>query len=771
MKKRKKHASAKKTSVPAPKKAIIPSSYLAGLAIAISIAAFYWQILYGRYMMWEDAIGYHYSNVAYIVNQLREGIFPWWNPYSFGGNVLAADIQACIFYPFHWLMLIPQAIFGTSFIFLAWYIVLHLIWMARGQYAVLREFGFGRKASVFGATGLVLSGYVTGQFIHMIFILAAAWMPWAFLFFHKSLTGKKWKHVFLAGICLGMSMLGGLPQISVHFFYFLALYGIFHIAASKKYKVKAIGKTVLRMGAVFCLALGISSVIYIQTIELINYTPRQNMTYEEAVDDSLLPGRLITAFAPKFFGAVNGIYENRGYYWGKGGSWLYWESQIYLGLSVLLFAVFGFLKWRSSLRYFFLAVSVIAVIASMGKTFPLFKFIWYLVPGMKLFRVPSRFLFYLAFCFSFLSAAGIQAFWETDTNTRKKLFQAVLITGAGFFVVWLVFVTGFFSESSKAFTRKEIYQQATAEWLWQALICASLGITIFFLNRNPRSSVLFGLLAVILWADLFRAHGSFNYGSQTPQQFYPDNKLVQFFRGESRKGLFRVNARTGNRMILQKNHGMVQNVFTLQGYNPLRPLGLFRLEKSIPKERVLDLYNVKYGITVDPSGRLGLGERSTYVSRFWFADSVKIISDTSMVFSLLSAKDFPYKSKVILTKPIPDFFPTPYDSIYDRIDVGKYTSSYIKLKVKCNGPKLLIASENYFPGWKARVDGSPQKIRVADRTFWAVPIYSAGDHTIEFHYSSNAFRLGSVISLLTLVTAIAGILLVSRKKRIFNRSD
>lgn len=727
------------------------------LWIAMAVLAFYGQLLFGKYWMWEDAIGYHFANIKFAVDQLRQGVFPWWNPYNFGGNVYAADIQTCTFYPGHWLFLLWQLVFGVRFASLPWYLCLHLIWMGIGQYHLLRGFDVGRKAALLGAVGLVLSGYVTGQYIHLVFILAAVWMPWSFHFFRKMLQESSWRAAILSGLCAGMSMLGGLPQVSAHFFYFLGIYGVYHLVSEKRKAVKEMLLPAARIAGVFVIALGIAAIGYLQTMDLIEFTPRQQITYEEAVDDSLLPGRLITFLAPGFYGNVNGVYSNRPAYWGDGGIWLYWECQVYIGLLLIFFAVIGFLQWRSPLRYFLLAAVIFSVIASMGKTFPLFKLVFYTVPGMRLFRVPARFLFYLPFCASILAAIGLQSLWSISEERKKILLKTCAIAAGVFAALWVLFKLGMFSDAVPAFSKAENYAKAGNEWLWQAMVCGGIAAGLYQIFKDRKSALGFGVLLLVLCLDLYRAHGTFNHGEQTPDQFFPQSPLVEFLQKKREEGLFRINARVGRQMVLQKRQGMVHGVFTLQGYNPLRPVSLIRAENQWPLDRVWDLYNARYGIVVDPkSKRMGVQERPSYLPRFWFADSVEVEPDTGLVFKRIAKPEFPYRKKVLLTKSIPAFQPVPFDSVTDRIHVKSYQASEIELEVECGGPKMLIASENYYPAWKAEIDGEFAEMHQANRCFWALPL-PPGKHTVRFFYSSGTFRAGAFISLLFWIGAGFGL--------------
>ena len=78
-----------------------------------------------------------------------------------------------------------------------------------------------------------------------------------------------------------------------------------------------------------------------------------------------------------------------------------------------------------------------------------------------------------------------------------------------------------------------------------------------------------------------------------------------------------------------------------------------------------------------------------------------------------------------------------------------YRNNSIKLNVNAERPKILVLSETYYPGWKVYVDGEEKKILKSNCAFRAVPL-SAGQHEIEFIYDPLSFKVGLVITLLTI---------------------
>lgn len=67
---------------------------------------------------------------------------------------------------------------------------------------------------------------------------------------------------------------------------------------------------------------------------------------------------------------------------------------------------------------------------------------------------------------------------------------------------------------------------------------------------------------------------------------------------------------------------------------------------------------------------------------------------------------------------------------------------------------MLIVSENFYPGWTARVDGRDARAERADYSLIGVPL-SAGARKIELEFTSAAYQKGRVITLFALAAALA----------------
>jgi len=70
----------------------------------------------------------------------------------------------------------------------------------------------------------------------------------------------------------------------------------------------------------------------------------------------------------------------------------------------------------------------------------------------------------------------------------------------------------------------------------------------------------------------------------------------------------------------------------------------------------------------------------------------------------------------------------------------------MRLSVVSDRPALLVIADNWFPGWRARVDGQDAPVLRAYHSLRAVPV-DAGTHTVELYYRSGLLRVSLAISL------------------------
>jgi hypothetical protein len=78
----------------------------------------------------------------------------------------------------------------------------------------------------------------------------------------------------------------------------------------------------------------------------------------------------------------------------------------------------------------------------------------------------------------------------------------------------------------------------------------------------------------------------------------------------------------------------------------------------------------------------------------------------------------------------------------------------LRLRVQTDASALLVLAENWYPAWKARVDGQETAVLRANHTLRAIPV-APGEHDVEVYYDAASLRLPLVVSLLSLLGVLA----------------
>jgi hypothetical protein len=94
-----------------------------------------------------------------------------------------------------------------------------------------------------------------------------------------------------------------------------------------------------------------------------------------------------------------------------------------------------------------------------------------------------------------------------------------------------------------------------------------------------------------------------------------------------------------------------------------------------------------------------------------------------------------------------------------RVAVLREEPEEIELVAEAPEAAWLLALRSYFPGWRATVNGGPVEIRRANVAYMAIPL-TQGTNRIQLRYEPASFRIGAVISVVSLLT-LASVLALS----------
>ncbi|HET6345963.1 MAG TPA: hypothetical protein VFH51_13595, partial [Myxococcota bacterium] len=365
--------------------------------LLVLVAGFFWRPLFTA-GVWlpiggGDLASFFYPLYSFIYHSIQAGQFPLWNPYTFGGMPVAADVQSGMFYPPNLLAwyLLPSYDYGT----LEWLLILHYIWAILGMYLWLRDLRLLRLAAVAGAAAFAFCGFMTAHFGHMPMIFTAAWLPWNLLLARRAATRANPLWVVLAGFALALTFLAGHPQTTLYEGLAVALYWLFLLWQADRptpdpSAPPATGRfaflagvrrdprsaPAIRLALILLIAAGLSAVQFLPAQQLAGESLRSAITYEEATEHAMQPVGLLNLLLPRVYGA------NPQNYWVP---WQSTENWGYLGVVVLLLVAAGLVLRRDRRQGFLLALGGLALLAMLGPFSVLFSWIHGLLPGFDRF--------------------------------------------------------------------------------------------------------------------------------------------------------------------------------------------------------------------------------------------------------------------------------------------------------------------------------------------------------------------------------------------------
>ena len=71
-------------------------------------------------------------------------------------------------------------------------------------------------------------------------------------------------------------------------------------------------------------------------------------------------------------------------------------------------------------------------------------------------------------------------------------------------------------------------------------------------------------------------------------------------------------------------------------------------------------------------------------------------------------------------------------------------------------PSHLLIAENWYPDWRAEVDGRPGVVRRINHTLLGVDL-PPGSREVRLRFESSAYATGKVISVVALLLALVGL--------------
>ena len=711
------------------------------------------------------------------------GGFPLWNPYLYGGMPYVAAMHGDIFYPTFLLrLLLPTDVAMT------WSFILHVFLAGLFAYVFLRACGLGFFGALLGGLAYMAGGNVAGLVSpgHDGKLYISALLPLTlYLVLRGVHDARRWAWGALA-IVIGLAVLSPHPQLLQ---YLLLLSGAFslYVALSGFGGVKldrpvALRRLVLAGGSII-LGGAIGAIQYLPVREYVPFSPRAGgKGWEHAISYSMPPEELLNTYLPQFTGMLDK-------YWGRNG--IHFHSE-YIGAVVLVLAGLGF-GWtltRGGRRFiwFWLGTLIVSVLWALGGYTPFYHIVYAIVPGTKFFRAPSTMLYIVSFSVAVLAACGM------DRVVAGQVRSRYLLAWLGFALLFAILgASGGLTNLAASVAAPERVDAvldnsrdlAMGSIRSFAFVAIAIGLIWAIVTRRLAVATGGFLLVAAVALDLWSVERSYWMFSPPASRLYAADETIRYLATQPQPArvlplplsaefapadpFLRPGGQANGLMTHQVRNVLGYHGNQLGRYNDL--LGMDEGGKQIANPNVWALTNTRYFLTNSDSLPIPGAQRVLGPSR-------DAAGSTLYLFRLPGENPFAWLAPVIVKAPDDQVLSTVLDPRFDvrraalfdpgaavkgqqvsalpdplatTVTATRYEPGSVTLTLNAPAPEgsALIVSENYYPGWKAMVDGREAPLGRADYTLIGVAL-PAGARTVQLTFDSAPFHMGKAITLIAL---------------------
>ncbi len=696
------------------------------------------------------------------LNELRQGRWPLWLPCIDSGYPYFADPQAASFYPptiINWGVHLFTGTPTFSIEALELEAALHVLLAAVTAYGFLRGEVRSRLAALIGALAFSFGGYLLSYPMLQLAILeTAAWLPAILWALRRVTTRGDVRSVILAGLLFAMCALAGHPQTLVMIAYVAVAYFVFCVWRTRLH----LRRVILLLGATGVLALLLSAIQLLPTLEFMRLSSRAELTVDTAgtgfpfsdVAQFIAPGS-ISRYSPLYIGllplalAVFAIgtasvscartLSMRLAQTSMSGPPAApdesgWKPRLRGGVNVARRFIAGQTTHRgtasspnrvthsqperSARILFWSCVAVVALLISFGNRTPLFEALYTFAPGFRLFRDQERHALIVVWALSLLAAYG-----------SDVLFQSV--------------------------------SQSMRRWL----PIAALIIVAIDLAANTRS---------VNWVPAYDP--------------FPAQAALTAIKADAAAGTPVANApaanpdfRLHNEQRLLGHAACMAGLNEVGGITPIHIAAYQDFIKQVPREVRWQILNVRYVVTWRSAldGHLGQpidstllqqqgeGKDATYVYRLaedhpraWIVHEVAVKADRTSIYAALGEPEFNVRRTALTQSPI-EVVP---NQALEPISITRLDPDHITAEATLTTPGLLVLSEVNYPGWTAAVNGVEQSVIEVDGAIRGV-VLGTGQSHVDMTFQPMSLQVGGGASVLALLICVGGWIGSRRRRR------
>jgi hypothetical protein len=762
------------------------------------------EILGTRRLVFRDAQITHWPWRRIAMTELSAGRVPFVNGAASGGEPLLANPNAALLYP---TVLLEKVLPRASAFNLHY--LLHVVWAFFGARALAKRLGASPGAAFFSGVAFAFSGMMLSYAsAFMNSSAAAAWMPWcaaAALDLARSAHARaSVRSAAALALAFGLQLLAGEPALSLVtalFSAFLCIGEILVFRSSPLELTRAVAAGIPASVA----AAALSAALLLPLAAVLPLTYRGQHLYSERAFGAspFALWRIVEWFFPRFGGDPGAL--------GVGAHWQYalhsgdlvyiWCVTLgVLPLLVVLCAATRKAFWTRPAAWL-AGGGVVALLFSLGTAFPparlLFSF-----STLRRLRYPIKLYLVTTLCAALLAGFAVDRVREATRRRRETILLGVVAA---------LYVAAVFAAAPGGWLDRQVEPLLARLALPPAALLPAIRSTF-------RADALVGLAtAAILAAFLLarrRASGGVGGGALAfaalltalpwalPLFVSADHTALSrrpaVLAAMSPPGPVYVSPRLPEFNVLSSGTAHPRMESTVSR------LARVQVEELIPQTGAP--FGVRYEFDSDPDGSYGYYNRlcqealaassaeekvrilRTYGARWMLEDEGPLLpgvravtgfeiagrrllllelpdplpevrwarratraNSLSGALALVRSGGFDPASEVVL--PGSGDAPPPAGPAARLADV-RVEPDRAAVRVDAPAPGHLIFSRTYLGAWKAKVDGMPARVLVANARDLAVAV-PAGRHEVELAYDRSPFRRGVALQLIAFLAVVA----------------
>jgi hypothetical protein len=753
---------------------------VAGVALLCTLVFFHRAFLAGEAFLGRDMLRVYLPLKSYWAQRLASGSIPDWYPFDGLGQPFLGMVISGAFHPLNVSYLVlPLQLALTLNVLLCFPVAV------LGVYAFARRWGADVAPALLGGLLFAFSGYLVSSTNNLLYLLAAATVPWALWGGDCFLARPSWGRASGAGALAALVLLAGDVQA-----FALTLGLLLLLCFCRRARPWT-------AAGLLASALTASLVQLLPTWQVLHQGRPGQQTLAQATLWSMHPLRLFEVLLGPIFtrepGDALGPAIARRLL--DSGQPTLWVDSVYLGIPAVALAIVGALVYqRTRAARGLTACTLLLLLLALGKRGGVTTLAYSLVPFFSAFRYPEKWVAYLSLGLALGAAAGFHAVLAQE-RLRQKLGLA--LGAAGLFALalgaeeaWLGHfgrhLAGRVGNARLEFEAANHFSGALGH---DAAVSGGLALLVaasLLFARRPRLQA--GLVPACCFLGLLALNEPVYQVGTAEVAAHPSPFLAALHAPPWRVlqlGGPHLEPVGAEMSAVERNaletvvtlSPVTPALFGVEGANTYLPAISTRVFALSDDERAwvnqraslfsTRYYSVAQGNAPDvvASGKHALEtlpnfgyvllEDTAALPRAYLARPVCVASADASLASV-QAMAFVPGAEAIVECPSP--------LVSTGGEAGEVlsllsTPERVEVHVRTLVASVLVLNDAYYSGWRATVDGAETPILAANHAVRAVPL-QPGAHEVVFRYRTPGLWLGLCLTLLFLLggafTAVLG---------------